>query len=700
MNFLVPMGGLAAVFMTVSGSATAEQQPAQASARKLIEEVVVIAHPLSGEGLAQASDVLQGAELQRKLAANIGATLARQPGIHSASFGSAVGRPVIHGLGGPRVRIMEARIDALDVSVTSGDHATMVEPFVAERVEVLKGSAALLYGTGAIGGVVDVHTGRIPHELPDGAVSGGVETRYDNNADGQTTAFKINGAVGQVALHVDATWRDGDDYEIPGFTESAALRAAEALEGGEEGEEEEEEEEEEVRGRLPGSALDTRSFAAGASYIADWGFFGAAVSTMDAEYGLPGGHAHEEEGEEEVEGAEESETPMLELEQRRYDFELGLIDPFLAFTSLNVRLGINDYEHKEIEPNGEVATEFENDAWELRAELVYEQPVWSGALGLQHTERDFSALGEEAFVPPVESSNSGVFWVAERGLGNVDLETGLRVGRVEHDPEAGRSRQFTTYAASVGLVWPVTEAWQFSAIADYSARAPVSEELYSNGPHLATNSFEIGDDSLDNERAASLSATAQYDSERWSLSATAYYTAFADYIFEQGTGAIEDDLPVFEFVQEDARFVGLDLEAELRWLQWSQGDLRLTGQFDVVDARVDVSGDRDLPRIPPLRYGIGLQLNQRFESGELRAAVDYLRVSRQDAVASQEFETPAYNDLRLHVGYDIQVEDATVGVFLNGRNLTDQEQRAHVSFIKEFAPEPGRTIEAGLRVLF
>ncbi len=417
-----------------------------------IDEVVVVAsHPLSSEGLSQASSVLAGAELERKAAANIGATLAREPGIHSASFGAAVGRPVIHGLGGPRVRVMEDRIDALDVSVTSSDHLVAVEPFIAERVEVLKGSSALLYGPGAIGGVVDVHTNRIPHRVPDQPVSGGIETRFDDANDGNTTSAKLNGGGGRFAWHLDGTFKDGDDYEIPGFAESSRARALEEEEHEEEeGHEEEEEhdEDEEVRGVLPGSEFDSTAFAGGASYVAEWGFIGVSVSRMDAEYGLPGGHAHghEEEHEEgeEAEGEHEDEVegvPTLELEQTRVDLELGVQDPFGVFTSLNVRVGVNDYEHQEIEPDGALGTDFENDAWEFRTELVYETDRWQGAFGLQHADREFSAIGDEAFVPPVDTLDTGIFWVGQRSFDGFDLETGARIGRVDHDPEDGRGAQ-------------------------------------------------------------------------------------------------------------------------------------------------------------------------------------------------------------------------------------------------------------------
>ncbi len=673
----LPLVGLGLVGLT--SAAVAQQSPER------IEEVIVVAHPLSGEGLSQASKVLVGDELNRKVAANLGATLASEPGIHSSAFGNAVGRPVIHGLGGPRIRMMEDRIDTLDISVTSADHAVTVEPFIVEKIEVLKGSSTLLYGSGAIGGVVDVHTGRIPHHLPDVPLYGGVESRYDDNTGGMNTTVKLNGGAGaHFAWHLDANWKDGEDYEIPGFAESPQLRALEEEAG--------EPEEEETRGELPGSAFDFESYAAGASYIAEWGFFGAAISRIEGDYGLPGGHGHEdEEGETEEEG-----TPMLDMEQTRIDFELGMENPFGAFTSLNLRLGINDYEHQEIEPNGEVATDFGNEAWEFRGELTYEVDLWSGAVGLQHTDRDFSALGEEAFTPPVDSIDSGIFWVAQRSFDHFDLETGLRVGRVEHEPENGSSESFTTYAASVGAVIPFGDHWQLGVVADQSSRAPISEELFSNGPHIVTNAFEVGDPALDNESATGLSATLNYSGDIWNGTATVYYNRFSDFIYQQATGEVEDDLPVFQFQQEDADFMGIDLEVSARLAQWEGGEARLRGMFDYVHAQLDVRGNKDLPRIPPLRYGGGLAL----QFGVVDASIDYLRANAQSDVADFELRTDSYNDLRVYVGAKIPMGDTTLGVFAQGKNLTDDDQRYHTSFIKEFAPAPGRTIEVGMRLLF
>jgi len=273
--------------------------------------------------------------------------------------------------------------------------------------------------------VVDVHTGRIPHTEAVQPISGRAEIRYGDNGDRETAAGRLDGGAGMLAWHLDGFTREAEPYDIPGFAESDALRA---LEEAEEPEEEHEGEHEEVRGTLPGSGLDVQGGAGGLSLVGDRGFVGAAISTLEAEYGLPGGHAHEHEGEEEEEAGHGTETPTLDLKQTRIDLEGGLADPLPGFTSLNVRVGINDYRHREIEPNGEVATTFENDAVEGRVELSHE-PVagWAGALGVQYTDRDFAAFGEEAFIAPVDTRSLGAFWVGERTFENFDLEGGVRL---------------------------------------------------------------------------------------------------------------------------------------------------------------------------------------------------------------------------------------------------------------------------------
>ena len=729
--FLVAMAPCLVTFTFADEAPDEEETP-------VLEQIVVVAHPLSGEGLAQAADVLGGEELDRKVADNIGATVGNQPGIHNASFGAVLGRPVIHGLDGARVRIMEDRIDTLDVSVTSAEHAVAIDPFLANQVQVLKGSGTLLYGSGAIGGVVDVNVGRIPHDAYTG-LSGRLDLKAADNGEGRSGVFRLDGGTGMASWHLDGFSRRAQNYEIPGFAESARQIAHEEEEAREHEEEEEhhedeeehhedeeehhEEEEEAIFGVLPASGFDVQGGSAGFSLIGDGFLVGVSVSKLGLEYGIPGhghGHGHDEEEEhhdEEEEGhhdeeeaheeeehedehedehAEEGDA-MGDLSQTRVDFEAALADPFPGISSLNVRVGINDYAHDELEPSGAVGSAFENDAWEARAEMTHEAVAgWEGVAGVQTGDRSFSVVGEEAFVPPVDTRSLGVFWVGERSFPGFQLESGVRIDRVRHDPVVGADSTFSGVSASLGVVVPLDDEWTGTVLADYSSRAPVGEELYSNGPHFGTRSFELGDASLSEEGAFNLSATLGRQGERWSAFGTVYRTAFTDFIFQSPTGEHREGLVVRQFRQADATFAGLDVEASVAVAQWEGGQLDINGMFDTVSASVDVPGNDNLPRIPPARVGVGMAL----EHGPVSVHVDFMRVSSQEDAADLELGTDGYNDLRAYVTWDVQAGGLALSVYLKGKNLTDDEQRKHTSLVKDLVPEPGRMIEAGVRMQF
>ena len=649
-----------------------------------MEELTVIAHPLSAEGLAQAGLVVEGETLTRNLSANIGETLHRLPGVHNSSFGNAAGRPVIRGLSGPRVRIMEDRLDSLDVSVTSADHATTVDAFVADRIEVLKGPSTLLYGSGAIGGVVDVHTGRIPHDRPD-ELTGGIEARAEDSTEQVSTVGELDFGAGPMAFHVDGFYRDANDYDIPGCVESDELRAAE---GGEACEED---------GTLPGSELETWGGALGGSWIGERGFVGIAVSRYDSDYGLPGGHGHEHEEEEGEEHDEEEGNPTISLDQTRIDLEAGLENPFRGFSSANLRIAYNDYDHEEIEPDGEVATKFDNKAWDSRFELSHRELLeFTGSFGVQYSDKNFSAVGEEAFIEPVDTTAAALFWVGQRSFSRFDLETGVRLESVEHDPAIGGNEDFTVYSASLGFVVPCGNAWELGLQSDYSERAPVPEELYSDGPHLATQSYEIGNPDLDEEQAFNIAATLDYAGDDWYLSASAYYTEFSDFIYQFATGEEEDELPVQQYDQEDATFYGLDMSGGFRAATFDGGSLWLNGMFDIVEAELDIDGNDNLPRIPPWRIGVGASLDWH----RITARIDYLYVDEQDDVSEFELPTDDYEDLRIFISTHVPARFGKFELFVQGKNLTDDEQRYHTSFIKDFAPQPGRTFEGGIRMRF
>ena len=668
-----------------------------------IEEIEVLAHPLAENGTAQTITVLSDEELARKVRSSLGETLSGEAGIQSASFGTAVGRPIIHGLAGARVKTTADRIDTLDVSVTSGDHAVGIETFIADQVTVLRGSSTLLYGSGAIGGVVDVSTSRIHDQLIED-VSGRVQLRTADNANASNGAFIVDIPLGErVLLHVDGFLSDADDYDIPGFAESAfqiaAEEAEEALEGEGEGEEGEEEE---AFGILEGSRSERSGGAVGLSFVGDNGFVGVSVSSLNAEYGLVGGH-HEEE--EEEEGAEEEgeEPGLIDLSQTRFDIEAQLNTPFAGVESINFRLGVNDYEHDEFESNGEVGTRFSNEAWEGRLELRHEPLLgFDGAIGLQLGDREFSALGEEAFVPPVDTETVGLFWVGQQALGNGELEAGVRFEQVDHSPSIDLpDLSFNSFSASLGLHGSINEAVTLSALVDLSDRAPTAEELYSNGPHLATNAFEIGDPNLNEEQVAALTLSARYATDRLEFDTSVYAMQFDDYIYEIGTGEELDELPVFRWQQDDATFVGANIKGAFKLVSFGEGNLALNFLFDVVRGELDDDPDAginntNLPRIPASRGSLGLS----WENDLWQMSIDYLRVNNQRRVAGFELPTDSYNDLTLFIQRTLALASGDLSVFLSGRNLTDDEQRHHGSIVKDFAPAPGRRWEVGIRMDF
>jgi len=689
---------------------------AQTPANSEIEEIFVRAHPLSAEGLAQPISVLTGDVLRRVVSPSLAETLRDIPGVHSSNFGQAVGRPVIRGLGGPRVKVMEDRIDSLDVSVSSPDHMTMIEPFTAESIEVLKGPSTLLYGSGAIGGVVDVHTGRILHEVPDSPM-GSLELRDTDNANQRTAVGRIDGGEGNFGFHADGFYRSADEYEIPGYAESAAFRAQEEAEGGHDDEGHDDEHgdgghddghgDDEAYGVLPNSQLEAQGGAIGGSYVGERGFFGMSVSSYNAEYGLPG-HSHGHHEDEEEHGGEEHDEEgrneeaeeggsILDLSQTRFDIEAGLENPFAGISAVNFRLGYNDYEHVEFEGGGEEGTVFTTKAFESRLEFTHDDFFgFEGATGVQLSNREFSALGEEAFVQPVDTQTLGLFYVGQRSFGSLGLEAGVRYEHVEQDPTVGSTRDFNLGSASLGLIQPLSGGWILSGQLDYSTRAPVAEELFSDGPHLATQTFEIGDRGLNEETAANLSAMLRYDLSNLNLSLNVYITEFDDFIYEVNTGLEMDELPVLQWTQAGATFSGFEADASWQTMNWQGGGLSLNAGFDVVTARLNSGTNRNIPRIPPQRLRLGAVMDW---NGWL-AEVSWRRVSDQNDTGLGEIRTEGFDDLRLHVNYTMDIGRSSVELFLSGRNLTDDEQRYHTTFIKDLAPQPGRTVEAGARVYF
>ena len=684
--------------------------------------IIVTASPLErtvGETIINTS-VISGEELQRRLENSIGETLRREPGISSTYFGPGASRPVIRGLTGDRIRVLDAGIGSIDASATSPDHAAAVEPATAEKIEIVRGSGMLLYGSSAAGGVVNVFNGRIPTSVPEDGFDGAIRIGGSKVDDG----FEASGGFdlklfdfGDAALvfHGDGFYRDTDDYNIPGFAESERLRALEEDDDHDDDDDDDHDddhdEEEEVFGRVENSAFETKGGSAGLSLIFENGFFGISGTAMDTFYGVPGGHGHGHEDDHDDDDddddhdddhddeAEEEGGVSIDLRQRRFDLNGELQGDFGIFERAKLRFGYADYEHTELEPSGEVGTLFTNEGWEGRFELV-DKPFQAfggevnGAVGIQYRKRDFSAIGEEAFVPPTDTNQLGLFALKELSLGQLRFELGGRYEHTSHEV-TGTSveRDFNGFSVSGGMGYQANDNLFMGVTGFRTERAPSTEELFSNGPHLATNAFEIGDPTLDEEVATGVEATARINMDRFTFSVSGYYTSYNDFIYEAATGEEEDELPVFQFFANDAKFRGFEAQAAGELFQVGVFDIHADASIDFVRATIDVTGNDNLPRIPPLSGIVGLEARSSW--ADLRAELEY--AASQEDVADFELPTDGYQVFNTYLTLRPFSNWSHISFRISGNNLTDEEVRLHTSFLKDLAPLPGRNFKFSVR---
>jgi len=658
-------------------------------------ELTVTASPgaRAGDELARPVSVLAGEELLAALEPTLGETLARQPGVSSTYFGPGASRPVIRGQGGDRIRVLDNGLGTGDVSTTSPDHAVALDPLAAERIEIVRGPATLLYGSGAVGGVVNLLDDAIPDYLPEEPLTGSLTLRAGTAADERAGSAELAGALGRFAWHADFARRESDDVEIPGFAESAELRAEEAAEG-------EGVAEEQAFGLLPNSAVETESGRFGVSWVGERGYLGVSYARFDTLYGVPG-HAHAHAEEEEHEGEEhdeEEEAPVrIDLAQERLDVrgEWSLSRGLLR--GLKLRLGSVDYEHVELEGD-EVGTRFITDSREARLEARHRDfgPL-TGAWGVQWSERDFVAVGEEAFVPANDASTRALFAFEEVVAGALTWQFGARYEEIDLDvaDPALPDRSFDGLSGSAGVVWKAREGLSLVASVARSVTAPNAEALYSNGPHVATRVYEVGDPTLGEETSLNAEVGLRGEAGRFRGEVTLFRNDVDDFVYEAFTGDEEDGLPVVAFRQDDARFTGVEAQGHVELYHAGESHLELDLSLDSVRAELRASGE-PLPRIPPLRYRAGLV----WRSDRWSASADVQRVERQDRLAPFEGETGAYTLVGASLGWRFFVGGTVHDLLLSGANLTDEEARVHASYLKELAPLPGRDVRLTYRVSF
>ena len=684
-------------------------QPAVAQTTRSAQpaEIIVTAPIRQSEtDVLQGTSVLTGEELARDLRPTIGETLARQPGVSATSFGPNASRPVLRGFQGERIRVLSDGIGSIDVSNTSVDHAVAINPLLAERVEVLRGPSALLFGSSAVGGVVNVVDTRIPRTVPkDGYRLNGIAS-YGSAANERSMASAADVAVtDKIVLHADGSYAKTDDLRIGGFALTRAQRAqslATAASGavGEDGIDFAANAA--IRDRLPNTASETWTAGVGASIITDTGNLGIAYSHYDSLYGVPVRYATQE--------GQEQEAPRLDVVQNRIDLR-GEVDTGGGFLDkIRVRAGAAEYRHFELEEDNSVGTAFYNKGLEGRLELVQaKRGAWQGASGVQYFSRDFNVVGDEAFLPRNSSQQVGLFTLQQVNLGAVRAEAGLRYERSSlsaktpiDDARFFRGdRQFDAFSGSAGASYGLSDQWRIGINASHTERAPSAEELFANGPHAGTQAYELGNPDFKLEKSWGLEGTVHGHGDGYSFDASAYYNWFSNYIFENQVAPTacvaaaspsgrEVDLPCFQYAQADARYYGLEAQGSVRLARIGGYTLNADLLGDWVHATVVDRGP--VPRIPPMRLLGGIEA----QSDSITARAEVEHSFEQDRVSTFETPTDGFTLVNASVALKPFGVANPTSLILSANNIFDVDARRHASVLKDFAPLAGRDLRATL----
>ena len=663
----------------ISLAMTALSTTAARAADEQLEEVTVTALAMqsSVDDAIQPVEVLSDAQLQQQLSSSLGETLAKQPGVTATYFGPTASRPIIRGLSGERVQMLEDSLSSLDVSSLSEDHAVSIEDSLAKQIEIVKGPAALLYGSGAVGGVVNVLSNRIPEQPFDKPITGSLQLRADSATHETAGVGQLNLSSEHVAVHLDGYKKDSDDVSIPGSAFSAQAKAELLAEDPNAFI---------PQGRIYNSASHSKGGAAGASWLGDAGFVGVSVSGFDTYYGVP---------------IAPGETPAdgshIDMQQTRVDMKARWDVNGDVLQSVQLRAAHNDYQHAELESDGNIGTQFNQQGTEVRISADHQLGDLHGSAGVQYRYLDFAAQGDERFVPPSITRNLGVFAYEQYRMDPITLEAGLRIEQQHIDPSTDSGyaayRKNAT-SASLGGLWKITDEHSLAINVTHSQRHPSATELYADGAHEATGQFIIGDTSLRPESANTLDAIWRGgDILHWHVSA--YLDQFQDYIYLAPTGDSEDDLPVYVYRQADARYVGA--EAALRWHVFEQDTQHLDVQLTTDTVRATLQDGSPVPQIPPFRIGVEFD----YTRNDWQTTLSAFRYSKQERVADNETPTDGYALVDASVSRDWLLSNAlTLKTFLKGSNLTNADARRATSPLKEYAPLPGRSATLGLTLAF
>ena len=680
-----------AIFL-VSTSAIAATHPAEEPPVMELDEVVV-SSPVTPAKLEQNKPAveLSGEKLRTKIGGTIGETLKNELGITSQSFGSGVGTPVIRGQSGSRVRVMQNGTGNNDVSSLSPDHANSVEPLLAERVEVLRGASTLLYGSGTIGGVVNVIDNRIPETVPTKLIGGAAEQRYDSSNNETASVVKIEGGKTGLAYHLDGFYRSHGNLRIGGQAiDEQRARATDptladvaSLENS--------------KGVINDTRGWSRGGSAGLAYITNQGLIGASINTLENNYGIP------------ADGTGSAPVNIL-LEQTKYDLKAQLNKPFVFVDSLRYKFGYTDYKHTELD-NGIPATTFLNESFENRLELQHQAFAGiKGTVGFQSTHSHFQNLGQ-FIVPNALLGSYALFALESLEKGDFLYQVSGRAELQTIQPDNHNSFSYTPLSGSASAAWKITPQHQLTLSAMHTERAPLLQELLSNGVHDATRSYEIGNAALHKEQGNNLEINYHFKGNFLNAEVSLFNNWVNNYIYQQRSGesfntalglketvcstASADCLPIEQSRQRNAIFRGFEakLTAPLMKNDFGAVDLTLFGDY----TRGYFVGGGNVPRMPPLRYGF--QLDYQYK--DLASNIRLTRAEAQNFIAANDTNTPGYLLLNLGAHYKIaNFHTTNILLFANGKNLLNENIRNATSYLRNFSPDAGRSAELGIRISY
>jgi len=652
-----------------------------------IESVEDSSHPIT---------LLKGDELRNKVGSTLGETLQNELGVTNQSFGSGVGIPVIRGQSGSRVKVLQNSLGNNDASSLSADHATGVDPIIAERIEVLRGPSTLLYGSGAMGGIVNVIDNRIPETLFDKAIGGAGEQRYDSATDETSSALKLEGGKDHFAYHVDGFYRDAGNTSIGGMAidEARARQHDPSFNAVPAGELQNSD------GFIDNTQTRTRGGSAGFSMIGDSGLAGAAINQLEKNYGIPpDGHG---------------ETPVhVEMKQTKYDFKSQLNNPFAFVEKAKLKFGYTDYAHTEFDGNI-AGTTFLNQTYESRFELEHTPLIQNnkGILGFQSSNGEFVGLGEEGKIVPKSNIDTyGLFNVESLKAGAMTYEMGGRIESTQITPDGRADVSYIPLSGSLSASWDVNSQNKLGLAFTHSQRAPQIQELFSDGFHHATRSYEIGNANLKKELSNNLDLSYQFDASWVKADLSLFHNWVSDYIYQQRDAAqlfnaedsefIANDsdcaecFPLLHSQQKAAIFKGFEAKTVFPLMDNKLGLVDLTLFGDYTRGTFDNGGD--VPRMPPLRYGVQVS----YDKNEWSSNVRLTRGEAQTNAGENETTTPAYLLLNLGTQYKIaHFAQSDILLFAKGKNLLDENIRSSVSYLRNFAPDAGRSAEVGIRVSY